>query len=168
MACDIITAKGAVFAVWGHPTVRDIDEVMDALRSTASRWSSSVTYITRVPNDSPAPDPVVRRHLNSIMHDALHYCSSYHVVLEGEGFVAAFKRGVLVSLTQLTPRRGTFFVHSHVSEVVSCVSKLAQRNVVNVLQMAAAQGLLLTGMQSQWPMGAGGNDRSSGFRQTAP
>jgi hypothetical protein len=84
----------------------------------------------------------VRRHLNEVLPAAMKYVSTYNVVVEGDGFTSALKRSVLVGLTQLTQRRDTFFIHSHVEAVLRTVSKSAQSHVREVLSLAAAQGLL--------------------------
>jgi hypothetical protein len=69
-------------------------------------------------------------------------CSSYHVVLEGDGFGAAIKRGILTGLFQLSWRRKTFFVHSSVSDVARNVGPDEQRAVSAILELAATSELL--------------------------
>jgi hypothetical protein len=69
-------------------------------------------------------------------------CSSYHVVLEGDGFGAAVKRGILTGVFQLGWRRGTFFVHSTVAEVAHNVAPEHRQAVAALLALAAARGLL--------------------------
>jgi hypothetical protein len=144
MACEIVTTKGAVFSVWGKPTQRDMDRVLEALRSAKAQAGAPVVYITRVPTDAPPPDPEVRRYLNKLMPQVFECCSTYHVVLEGAGFVAAMKRAVLVTLFQLGGRRGTFFVHSLPAEVIDSVKREVRSHVTDLLQSVGAKGLLIT------------------------
>jgi hypothetical protein len=64
------------------------------------------------------------------------------VVLEGDGFGAAVKRGILTGLFQLSWRRKTFFVHSNVNEVARNVGSGQQRTVSAILELAAKRGML--------------------------
>jgi hypothetical protein len=142
MSCEIIRSKGAVFVSWGEPSWDDVDLVIDVLRETCEQNGSPVTYVTRVPVTSPAPSAAVRRHLDETLPSAMRYISTYHVVIEGDGFVSALKRSVLVGFTQLTQRRGTFFIHANVDEVLRTVSKSVQYEINELLNSAAAKGLL--------------------------
>lgn len=117
MSCEIVATKGAVFALWGKPTRIDVDRIEAQLRASAEEFGGPVVYITRVPVDAPAPDPEVRKYLNAAVPRVMQFCSTYHVVLEGDGFLAAMKRGIVTSLFQLGFRRGSFFVHSSVQDV---------------------------------------------------
>jgi hypothetical protein len=83
-----------------------------------------------------------RARLDELMPGIVSVCSSYHVVLEGDGFAAAIKRGVLIGLFQLGWRRKTFFVHASVEEVARCVSPDERRLVSAILELAATRGLL--------------------------
>src|SRR5262245_59985532 len=118
MAVSIVSGKGCVFSVWGRPKKEDMDLVLKELRETAAASGRPVVYVTRVPVNAPAPDAEVKRHLDGLMRDVVAVCSTYHVVLEGKGFVAAIKRTVLSSLMQIGWRRGLFFVHAFTSEVL--------------------------------------------------
>src|SRR5688500_15250625 len=118
MAVSIVTGRGCVFSVWGKPKKEDMDIIEKELRETAQASNGPVVYVTRVPTNAPAPDADVRRHLDSLMPKIVESCSTYHVVLEGKGFVAAIKRAVLNSLFQIRWKRGLFFVHQYASEVL--------------------------------------------------
>lgn len=142
MACEIISTRGALFALWGKPTSKDIDRVWSALHVAADECGHPVVYITRVPRNSPPPDGAARTRLDELMPGIVSVCSSYHVVLEGDGFGAAIKRGILTGLFQLSWRRKTFFVHSSVSEVAGNVGREQQRAVSAMLELAATCGLL--------------------------
>jgi len=72
----------------------------------------------------------------------LKACSSYHVVLEGDGFAAAMKRGVLTGLFQLSWRRKTFFVHAKASEVAGHVALEQRATLARLLEAARIRGLL--------------------------
>jgi len=69
-------------------------------------------------------------------------CSSYHVILEGTGFTAALKRGVLVSFFQIGRRRNLFFVHSQADEVLANIPSERQLSVRALLVRADGRGLL--------------------------
>jgi hypothetical protein len=142
MACEIVSTKGALFALWGRPTPEDIDRVWDALQVAADACGHPVVYITRLPVDSPPPDAATRARLDQLMPRISAVCSSYHVVLEGEGFGAAVKRGILTGLFQLSWRRKTFFVHAIVKDVARNVGLDQQRAVTAILELAASRGLL--------------------------
>jgi hypothetical protein len=64
------------------------------------------------------------------------------VVLEGDGFGAAVKRGILTGMFQLSWRRKTFFVDATVNEVVRNVDPACHRAVAALLELAATRGLL--------------------------
>lgn len=141
MACEIISIKGAVFALWGKPTVEDMDRVRAALQVAADECGHPVVYITRVPENAPPPDGAARARLNELMPGIVSVCSTYHVVLEGEGFGAAIKRGILTGLFQLSWQRRTFFVHASVTDVARNVGPEQQRVVSAILDLATARGL---------------------------
>jgi hypothetical protein len=144
MAVSIVSGKGCVFSVWGRPKKEDMDLVLKELRETADISGGPVAYVTRVPANSPAPDAEVRRHLDALMPEVVKCCSTYHVVLEGKGFVAAIKRTVLSSLFQIGWKRGLFFVHAFPSEVVHNVAAARVSEVTSVLERAKVVGLFTT------------------------
>jgi len=142
MACELITTLGAVFALWGEPELPDLESVKVALETAATACGHPVVYVTRVPVDAPAPDAQFRARLDQVMPTLLKACSTYHVVLEGDGFGAAMKRGILTGMFQLSWRRKTFFVHAKVSEVANSVA-IDQRSAVNrLLDAAHMRGLI--------------------------
>jgi hypothetical protein len=142
MACEFITGDGIVFNVWGKPAKSDFDQLLNHLRSSSEKVSGPVVYVSRVPVDAPAPDAQVRGYLNSLMPAMTPLFSSCHIVLEGVGFAAAMKRGVLVSLFQIGRQRNMFFVHANVSEVVWKVPVEQQAAVNRTIRRAEASGLL--------------------------
>lgn len=142
MACEIISTKGALFALWGKPAPADMDRVRDALQVAADECGHPVVYITRVPPHAPPPDAAARAWLDALMPSIVSVCSSYHVVLEGEGFGAAIKRGILTGMFQLNWRRKSFFVHAGVEEVARNVSRDERPAVAALLALAARHGLL--------------------------
>jgi hypothetical protein len=92
--------------------------------------------------NAPAPDAQVRARLEQLLPSLVKACSTYHVVLEGDGFAAAMKRGVLTGMFQLSWRRKTFFVHAKVSEIASCVALEQQAAVTRLLDSARMRGML--------------------------
>jgi len=142
MACEIVSTRGAVFALWGKPALQDMDRVWSALQVAADECGHPVVFIARVPRNAPPPVGAARARLDELMPGIVAVCSSYHVVLEGDGFGAAIKRGILTGLFQLSWRRKTFFVHTGASEVARSVGSEQQREVSALLELAAARGLL--------------------------
>jgi len=143
MACDIISTRGALFALWGKPTVQDVDRVWAALHVAVEECGYPVVYIARLPRNSPPPDAATRARLDELMPNIVSVCSSYHVVLEGDGFGAAVKRGILTGLFQLSWRRKTFFVHASVSEVARNVNPEQQQNLRKFKQPAPVREVSL-------------------------
>ena len=142
MACQIVSTRGAVFALWGEAKPADIDQVLAALQRAVAECGHPVLYVTRLPVNAPPPDAAARAHLDRLMPNIATLCSTYHVVLEGEGFGAAIKRGVLIGLFQLGWRRKMFFVHATVEQVVASVTPDVRRALDNLLIATRAQGLL--------------------------
>ena len=142
MSCELITSRGAVFALWGQPTVADLERVWAALQAATDECGHPVVYIARIPVNSPPPDAAGRARLDEMMPRIGTVCSSYHVVLEGEGFGAAIKRGILLGLFQLGWRRKTFFVHASIDEVAASVPSELRRAVSHIVKSAEARGLL--------------------------
>jgi hypothetical protein len=142
MACEFLTGDGVVYCVWGRPKIKDMNDLVMHLEAAVEAAGRPAVYITRVPVDAPAPDAKVRQYLNSLMPRITALCSTYHVVLEGAGFIAALKRGVLVSLFQIGNKRGMFFVHADVDEVVRSIQAERQLAVRALLIRADSRGLL--------------------------
>lgn len=142
MTCRIVRTRGAVFAVWGKPAAPDMDRVLSELRVAAEESQQPVVYITRVPSDAPPPDPDVRQHLAAVLPAVLSRCSSYHVILEGSGFFAALKRGVLTNIIQPFWKKRVFFVHASSEQVLDKVRDEEHRDAARVLQMAQTRGYL--------------------------
>lgn len=132
MACYIVQTRGAVFALWGEPEPQDATKVLEAIKKAQAETGGKVLYVTRVPAGAPTPSSPARQAMNRILPDVIDACSSYHVVLEGDGFLAAFKRGVLLGLLQPVWKPRLFYVHATCSDVlrdvttaeVSCASEL--------------------------------------------
>jgi hypothetical protein len=143
MACEIISCEAGVFALWGKETTRaDVDRVLDRLRLVADASGRRVTYVSRVPSDAAPPEADVRAHVNANMPLCVSLCSSYHVVLEGNGFINAMKRAVLAGLFQVSWRKGTFHVHSVAKEVIFKLGREEKAVGEKLLQLADSRGLL--------------------------
>lgn len=142
MPCLIVKTEGAVFAVWGKPETADVGRVLEELKQASAEAGKPVLYVTRVPVDAPAPEPEVRKHLNGLMPTIVKYCSSYHVVLEGQGFVAAMKRGVLTSLLQPLWKRRVFHVHATPSGIYGSLTFNEREIATRLLEAANARGCL--------------------------
>lgn len=99
-------------------------------------------YVTRVPAGSPAPEGAAKQRLDQLFPRLLAHCSSYHVIIEGEGFVAAFKRGVLTNLLQPFWRKRMFFVHARCSDIKTKLLPHEKQAVETVLYLAEDNGLI--------------------------
>ena len=119
-----------------------MDRVRAALQVAADACGHPVVYVTRVPMNAPPPDAAARARLDELLPGIVSVCSSYHVVLEGDGFGAAVKRGILTGMFQLSWRRKTFFVHANINDVARQVDHQEQRAVSTILELAATRGLL--------------------------
>jgi hypothetical protein len=144
MACELMTTRGGVFALWGKPELADLDRVLLAVDAAAAACGHPIVYVTRVPVTAPAPDAQFRARLDGIMPELLKACSTYHVVLEGDGFGAAVKRGILTGMFQLSWRRKTFYVHAKAAEVAPSVPVEQRAAVGRLLEAARARDLLGT------------------------
>jgi len=142
MTCKIIDSSGAVFALWGSPSKHDVDQVHEAMKRVAARAGHPVVYVTRVPTDAPAPDEVVRKYLDANMSTMIQSCSSYHVIMEGTGFLAAIKRGILTRLLQPIWKKKVFHVHADAREVLSSLSGDERAAAEEVLSLAERRGYL--------------------------
>jgi len=142
MALDIISIRGAVFTLWGVPAKEDMDRIVDALEAAVRECGHPVIYVTRVPVNQPPPSSEVRGYLDELMPTITAAVSSYHVVLEGVGFAAALKRGVLTGLFQLSWRRKTFFVHSVVGEVPLGLERSLANTAYQLIEVAKVKGML--------------------------
>jgi hypothetical protein len=142
MACKVIDSSGAVFALWGQPSKGDIDRVHEEMKRVAERSGHPIVYVTRVPTDAPAPDEEVRKYLSANMGAMIKTCSSYHVIMEGTGFVAAMKRGALTSLLQPIWRKKVFHVHAQARDVARSLVGAERKAAEEVLAHAERRGLL--------------------------
>jgi len=145
MACEIISCEGAVFVLWGKPTVDDVERVMNRLELIAEKSDRKIVYLTRVPVDAPAPDAVVRKALESVMPRAVELCSFYSIILEGDGFVSAVKRGILTGLLMLGWRRENFRVCASPKEVLPQTMRGVREDVERIHYLAGSKGLLTCG-----------------------
>jgi hypothetical protein len=143
MACEIISCEGGVFALWGKETTKaDVDRVLDRLKLVADATGHPVVYVSRVPSDAAPPAAAVRAHVDANMPLCVSLCSSYHVVLEGNGFINAMKRAVLAGLFQIRWRKGTFFVHAVPKEVIFKLDRAERTVGEKLLALAEGRGLL--------------------------
>jgi hypothetical protein len=145
MTCKIVTTNGAVFAAWGVPEAADLDRVLAAIAAAARENGGPVVYITRVPADAPPPAGEARKQFDRVLPLILPHCASFHVVLEGTGFVSAFKRGILTNLLQPFWRKSVYFVHSRCEDALDDLDNEKQIAAVLALLRLAAQNGLTSG-----------------------
>jgi hypothetical protein len=146
-----------------------MDRLVDAVQAEARECGHRVLYISRIPANQPAPSADVRRYISQLVPTLAEAISSGHIVLEGEGFAAALKRGVLTGFFQLLgSRRTTFVVHSVASDVPRGLESALAQVVHQLLEVAKAQGLLDAPGPFMTLPNAIANDVGSGFaRATA-
>ena len=125
--------------------MEDVERVRLAVAAAADAYQQPIVYVTRVPSKAPAPDEPVRRHLDAVLPEIARRCSSYHVILEGAGFIAAVKRSVLTNLLQPIWRPRKFYVHAHATEVPPHLDATEQVNVNALLKRAQRHDLLTCG-----------------------
>jgi hypothetical protein len=142
MACEILQSAGAVFTVWGKPERSDMARVLHEVTRAAEQHRGPVVYVTRVPQNAPTPDGTARRDLAAVLPLMMKACSSYHVLLEGTGFLAAVKRGVLTGLLQPVWQARVFFVHPDATTLLARVPPNDRDNVTRLLDAATRRGLL--------------------------
>jgi len=142
MACEIVSTAGGLFVLWGKPTKADFDRILARIEGLAAAKGKPVIFITRVPMAAPPPEGDTRNYLNSMMPRFIRVCSSYHVVLEGTGFVSAVKRAILAGLLQVGWRNGTFFVHENEKGIFAKVERTLRPDAEAILALAEANGLL--------------------------
>jgi hypothetical protein len=151
MPCEVERCPGAVFAVWGQPTQADVVRVHEELKRAAHEAGHPIVYITRVPADAPAPDEELRNFLSAHLPTMTQSCSSYHVIMEGDGFVAALKRAVLTSLLQPIWKKKMFYVHARAEDVLPSLSGPGRTAAERVLHRADVLGHLSCAAPSSEP-----------------
>jgi len=142
MACTIVTSEAAVFALWGKPHKVDIDDVFGRVQAAARSSGRPIVFVARIPVEAPPPEPDVRRHLNELMPAFREVCASYHVILEGDGFLSAIKRSMLAQLMQLGWPRDTFFVHASPREIPFKAPRAVRSTAESLLRVVERHGLL--------------------------
>ncbi len=115
---------------------------MPVLQRVAARAGRPIVYVTRVPTDAPAPDELVRKYLSANIASMVQCCSSYHVIMEGSGFMAAIKRGALTSILQPIWKKKVFHVHATANEVLRALAGDDRAAADEVLILADRRGYL--------------------------
>jgi hypothetical protein len=95
-----------------------------------------------VPLGSRPPTDAAKRRFNHLFPKLLEVLSSYHVVMEGTGFFAAFKRATLTTLLQPFWRRRMFHVHANCNEVLVQIQPSLLPIAKNLLELATIRGFL--------------------------
>ena len=142
MACTIVSVPGALFTLWGTPPVEDLQCVSAEMQAAVERAGRPILYVARVPPRAPAPDAAARKYLNGMLAQFVASCSSFHAVVEGSGFGAAFKRGVLLSAFQLNWAQHKFYVHANMEQVLDVLDGRARPVAAAIIASAGGKGLL--------------------------
>lgn len=141
MACEIVKCRGGLFVVWGTPSAEDMDRVLDELTEAAQSNGGKAIYITRVPVGAPPPANEARDRFNAVLPRLMAQVSSYHVVMEGTGFVAAFKRATLTTLLQPFWRRRVFYVHATCNDALAQTDASFHHVAQHLIRLAESRGL---------------------------
>lgn len=149
MPCEVVRCRGGVFALWGVPEVEDMDRVFEEVLEAARGNGGTAVYVARVPVGAPPPADAARSRFNQVFPRMVEVLSSYHVVMEGTGFFAAFKRATLTTLLQPFWRRRLFHVHATCAEIEAHAEPEVIPIVQNLLRLAGARGLLEDGPRGQ-------------------
>ena len=96
-------------------------------------------YIAVIPVGVPPPSPEARVALREGSNDAAAYCSSVHIVIEGEGMRRALIRSVSAGLLLAT--RGSFHIHSGMREALTIAQKASDFDLERTLAEARKQDL---------------------------
>jgi hypothetical protein len=149
MACRLIGTDRALLVVWGVPEPSDVDLIAEQIEMRLKLTGKPIFYVTRLPIESPVPSPEIRAHLSRCVLPFSSSCQQYHVIIEGDGFVAASKRAVLMSFSGLRAKCGVFFVHGSVQEFERRVSPEWRADVTRLLHLAEQRGLLAGPMPAE-------------------
>jgi cytosine/adenosine deaminase-related metal-dependent hydrolase len=142
MSCETVDMPGAMFCLWGTPQLSDLDRLLVSIRASFAAARGPIVYVTRIPANAPPPESHVRGAIARAVPELTTMCSSYHVILEGDGFAAACKRGVMLSLVQLSAERKKFRVHAHADEVLKTLQDPFRETAAKLLEEVRKQGLL--------------------------
>jgi hypothetical protein len=142
MTCETVGTDRTLLVVWGIADLGDAERVAQQVRLRIELTGKPILYVMRLPVDCPAPSAEVRRHIAVYMPDLVASVDQYHVILEGDGFAAATKRGVLTGLSRFWQKRGVFHVHSTVQQFERKVSPEWRADVTRLLHLAEQRRLL--------------------------
>jgi len=168
MACEIVGTDRTLFVAWGTPQIVDLERALEQLRLRAELTKGLIFYVTRVPSEAPAPEPEVRRHISQRLATVVEHCSQYHVILEGDGFASAVKRGVLLSLFQFTQKRGMFHVHATVQSFRRVIPLEWRAEVTSLLDLAEKRELLEGVIPGERKLGGTGTLSADGAMRKKP
>jgi|GEM_PF-810793 len=141
MVCRILRTKGAVLTVWGKAQLADLTELAHNLELAVGESGGPVITVSILPAGVPPAEDEVRDHVKGLIPKLIGNCSSVHVVFEGEGFLAAIKRGVLTGLLHATRRQHLFHVHgSQASMLTAIQGETHAAAVASLIQLAQERG----------------------------
>jgi len=141
MACRILRSKGAVLTVWGKAQLSDLTEVTSNLELAVGESGGPVISVSILPAGVPPAEDAVRDQVMVLIPKLIGNCSSVHVVFEGEGFLAAIKRGVLTGLLRGTRRQHLFHVHGSRASMLTAIKGEAHAaTVAGLMQLAQERG----------------------------
>lgn len=158
MTCETLRHQNIYFVLWGTPEVADFDRILWDVRHLVRETGRSAVYIARVPAGAPAPDARVRSYMSQLAPEFFTVCSSFHVVLEGIGFVAAVKRSVMIGLFQLSKHRGILHLHESPAKLLERAPRDEAPAMRTLLNQASSAGMLsgplMAAPQSKSPISA--------------
>jgi hypothetical protein len=146
MGCITGIVDNVFFVRWqGVITVADCEGITKAVERAHAQRGEPLIYVATIPPDSPPPDAEARAAIKEGTEYVTQYCSSIHVVIEGEGMRRALIRSVSAGLLLATGMRGKgFHIHEFVEQALESAAARVSRPVdlKSVLVRARAAGYI--------------------------
>jgi hypothetical protein len=120
-------------------TAADVEEINAIIQRTNRNIGKRMIYIAVIPVGVPPPSPEARAALREGSNQAVEFCSSVHIVIEGEGMRRALIRSVSAGLLLAT--RGSFHIHSGMREALTIARKATDFDLEKMLAEARKQDL---------------------------
>jgi hypothetical protein len=156
MTYEIVGTDRASFVVWGAIELGDHETVFEQVKLRVVLSGRPILFVMRLPSECPIPSPTVREQIYAMMPEFAVHVAQYHVVLEGDGFAAATKRGMLTGLSQFWNRCGVFHVHTTVRQFEQKVPPEWRADATRLLYLAEQRGLLSGPLRPQHHVASSG------------
>lgn len=146
MGCITGVVDNVFFVRWRETiTVADCENITKVVEQLHAKVGKPLVYVATVPMDTPPPDGDARNAIKDGTEHVTQYCSSIHVVIEGEGMRRALIRSISAGLLLATGMRGKgFHIHEFVHDALESAQDRASRpiDIESVLARARAKGYI--------------------------